>query len=236
MTGASTGAKRSRLADRGLDLYETPGEAVRALLAREPVPLLVWEPACGPGAIVRELRAAGRFVYASDLADYGAPMQAVQGWPGRDFLFERAGQGAPEVAAIVTNPPYMLATEFVEHAMRLAPMGYFLLRTAFLESERRQPLFASGMLARVLIFANRLPMMHRADWDGPRSTSTQSYAWFVFDRNHAGLPTVDWLDSARYRTPEEADRLRAEQREERARRKARKDASSCFLATENAGS
>ena len=44
-------------AERGLDLYETPESAVEALLHAEALPLTVWEPACGCGAIVRMLRA-----------------------------------------------------------------------------------------------------------------------------------------------------------------------------------
>ena len=45
-------AGRHALADRGHDLYETPPEAVLALLSAERLPQIIWEPACGPGAIV----------------------------------------------------------------------------------------------------------------------------------------------------------------------------------------
>ena len=65
--------KRAALAERGHDLYETPPEATRALLEVERLPHRVWEPACGPGAIVTVLRAAGHDVVASDLVDYGDP-------------------------------------------------------------------------------------------------------------------------------------------------------------------
>ena len=71
-----TSPQRHPLKDRGDDCYETPREAVHALLRVERIPSVVWEPACGPGAIVRELRAAGHIVHASDLVDYGR-------WAGR---------------------------------------------------------------------------------------------------------------------------------------------------------
>ena len=41
------------------------------------------------------------------------------------------------VAAIVTNPPFKNAGEFVAHALSLCPKVVMLLRLAFLESERR---------------------------------------------------------------------------------------------------
>ena len=54
----------------GNDLYETPELATLALLRAEPLPRKIWEPACGPGAIVRVLRDAGHRVIATDLIDY----------------------------------------------------------------------------------------------------------------------------------------------------------------------
>src|SRR5512142_3152061 len=95
----ATQANRAPLAERGDDLYETPPEAVRALLRVEDVPRVIWECACGPGSIVGVLRAAGHMVYATDLVDYGCPDSEAR----VDFLMERAPSFA--VDAIVTNPP-----------------------------------------------------------------------------------------------------------------------------------
>jgi ParB-like nuclease domain len=72
--GIVTGVAMSPYAERGVDLYQTPAAAVRALLDVEKLPRRLWEPACGPGAIVRVLRAAGHEVLASDLVDYGASL------------------------------------------------------------------------------------------------------------------------------------------------------------------
>src|SRR5262249_46930029 len=69
--GIVTGVGMHPYADRGVDLYETPAPAVRALLKEESLDGPIWEPACGPGAIVRVLRAAGHRVIATDLVDYG---------------------------------------------------------------------------------------------------------------------------------------------------------------------
>ena len=93
--------------------------------------------------------------------------------------------------AIITNPPFKLADQFVAHALDLAPRVCMLLRLAFLESERRTPILESGHLARIHAFRDRLPMMHRAGWQGPRASSSIPFAWFVFDRNRDGPATID---------------------------------------------
>ena len=100
MLDHSCQVQRHALAKRGDDLYETPDVAVDALLRVEKVPHRVWEPACGPGAIVRVLRAHGHDVFASDLVDYGDPTHFYR----RDFLMELApppGYGG----CALTNPP-----------------------------------------------------------------------------------------------------------------------------------
>lgn len=190
----ATGNRRERLAKRGDDLYETPPVAVRALMAAETLPHCIWEPACGPGAIARELRAAGHTVYATDLVDYDSPDQDEAGW---DFLLER--QLPIGAAAIVTNPPFKNADAFVAHALELCPRVVMLLRLAFLESERRRPILDGGQLARIHVFRKRLPMMHRAGWTGPKAKSGMAFAWFCWDRDHDGpaaLQRLSWEEFA----------------------------------------
>ena len=68
--------------------------------------------------------------------------------------------------------------------MRLCPRVIMLLRLAFLESERRTDILDGGRLARVYVFRNRLPMMHRAGWQGRCAASAIAFAWFVWDTAH----------------------------------------------------
>lgn len=183
---AVTGNKRAPLSARKNDLYETPAVAVEALMRHELVPGTIWEPACGPGAIVRVLRAHSRTVYATDLVDYASPDQDESGW---DFLLER--QLPLGVEAIVTNPPFKNAEEFVAKALDLCPIVMMLLRLAFLESERRCPILDNGQLARVHVFRKRIPMMHRAAWDGPKANSGMAFGWFIWRRDHQGPTTLN---------------------------------------------
>lgn len=191
--GLNTGNARAALAVRGDDLYETPTVATEALLRAEKLPECIWEPACGPGSIVGSLRKAGHRVYATDLVDYGCPESTA----GADFLMERY----PDfyVGAIVTNPPFKLANEFVAHALMLGiPKVVMLLRLAFIESERRRSILDNGTLARVYVFRNRLPMMHRAGRGtqvAKTNSSAMAFAWFVWEVGHTGpteLHRISW--------------------------------------------
>lgn len=189
MLDKSAQSGRAPLADRGDDLYETPACAVDALLRVERLPEIVWEPACGRGAIASVLRARGHQVYATDLVDYGYEDSQSR----IDFLME---QSAPYcVGAIVTNPPYKLAGQFISHALTLAPKVIMLLRLAFLEGTRRGIILDNGCLARVHVFRNRLPRMHRDGWEGKQASSSIAFAWFVWDRAHKGpteLHRLSW--------------------------------------------
>src|SRR5262245_52811880 len=176
---------RHSYAERGHDCYSTPPVAVEALLEVEALPYCIWEPCAGRGAITDVLRQHGHEVVATDLIDYGIPNQLS----GVDFLKTTAAPAG--VTAIVTNPPYKLAEAFVAHAIGLVPLAIFLLRLSFLESRRRTQILEGGALARIWVFRNRIPNLHRHDWVGPRASNAVPYAFYVFDRNHNGPITLD---------------------------------------------
>jgi hypothetical protein len=123
------------------------------------------------------LRAHGRRVVCTDIAIDGV-----------DFRDRRC---APERAqAIVANPPFSLAADFVRHGLKLVPKVVILERIQFLESEDRADIIDGGDLARVLVFADRVPRMHKAGWNGKRSSPAMCLAWFVFERGHLLQPVL----------------------------------------------
>lgn len=176
-------------ADRGLDAYFSPPEAVISLLRIEAdyLPTHVWEPAAGDGAIVRPFKAAGYKIVASDIEDYGLEDCQI----GIDYLKAQIPAG---VQAVVTNPPYKLAVRFAEKALHEVPYLALLLRTNFLESTARLPFFRKHQPARIWISSRRLPMMHRHGWKGPRAPSNTCFAWFIWDQNAQQKRVVDWFD------------------------------------------
>lgn len=183
---------RHPLTDHPRDFYQTPPEATRALLAHERLPHGLWEPHCGHGAIAEVLLDAGHAVVATDIENRGYQFQSGTG----SFLdYDRCPKG---VEAIVMNPPFSEAAIHVRHALMICPLVVALLRLTFLEAGNektesgRARLFCldRGHLARVLVFKSRLPMMHREGWEGPKSTSTTAFAWYVWDGDYVGPTTI----------------------------------------------
>jgi hypothetical protein len=165
------------------DFHPTPPQAVEALLRVENFAGPIWEPACGDGAIVSVLRAAGHDVVATDLNDRGLGGSV-------DFLLEQT----PLAPNVITNPPFKLGEEFAETALRLCSGKIaLLLRLVWLAGQRRRQLFEKAPLARVWVFSARLPMMHREGHEGPKNSSAIDFAWFVWDRTHTGRPEIGWV-------------------------------------------
>lgn len=175
-----TSGQRAKGDGHLLNLYQTPPEATQALLRAERLPKVLWENSCGPGAIVRVLRAAGHEVLATDLEDYRSPDQDLAHF---DFMMQTRLPFAG-IEAIVQNPPFNRANDFIRRSLELCPKVYALLRLQYLESTGRKDIL--DQLERVHVFSNRLPMLHREGWEGPRATNTQCFGWFVFNRYHLG--------------------------------------------------
>ena len=92
----------------------------------------------------------------------------------------------------IVDTPFKIVGKFTRHALDLAPpMIVFLLRLAFMETKGRSSILEGAGLARIHVFRNRLPMMHRAGWQGRKANSGMSFAWFVWVRGYAGPTTID---------------------------------------------
>ena len=157
------------------DQYETPEWATRALLPHLPSRIeVVWEPACGSGKMVRAMRGASFDVVASDIQT------------GNDFF--TAGYMAAD--AIVTNPPYSIAVDFIKEALlrMRSEKGFvaMLLRTDFDHAKRRRHLFADHPA-----FAKKLVLTKRIQWfEDSKSSPSFNHAWFIWDWQHQGAPTI----------------------------------------------
>jgi hypothetical protein len=171
------------------DLYETPNWVTRALIPHLPRSFkTIWEPACGTGKIIEALRGVPSIgFFASDivpLTDCGMV----------DFLCEPEMWCGAE--AIITNPPYELATEFCEHSVRLTEtvrgVVAMLLRTDFDHTQGRSHLFRDCPA-----FAKKLVLTRRITWFEPEPGSkgkspSFNHAWFIWDWRHEGPPTIGY--------------------------------------------
>lgn len=164
------------------DFYPTPPEGTMALLNVEKFTGLIWEPACGNGAICKVLIESGHEVMASDLVDRG------HGIARRDFLLE----WNEFVPNIITNPPFKMAVEFARNAIFLASDKVALLvQLRFLEGIERKKLFLDHPPSRVWVFAKRLPMPSGEE-DGTKG-GMLAFAWFVWDKTHIGPTQLGWI-------------------------------------------
>jgi hypothetical protein len=143
MSATNRGAQR--LAD---DFYSTPEWATRAIL-REIGPLApsrVLEPCAGTGAIVkvvREFWPSTRLeavdidpLRTNSLVGAGATHARCA-----DFLSLTPGPRAFDLC--ITNPPFSLAMEVIEHSRRFARDVVMLLRLNFLGSQDRAAFFSA---------------------------------------------------------------------------------------------
>jgi hypothetical protein len=179
---------RSRAA-RGFDQFDTPPIALETLFAHEPLLAglkTVCEPFCGLGNLVTAIRQRGLIVHASDIQDRGCPDSIVL-----DFL--DMTERPPDCHTLLSNPPYGIAMNSLEHAWALGfRLVVFLLPPSFLfTADRFERLHKRGHLCRVHALAERLQGMHDANFTGKKASQSQTHAWFVFDRDYCGPATIN---------------------------------------------
>jgi len=166
------------------DYYATHPSAVYPLFDVETFTQTVLEPACGEGHMSEAIKRCGKNVFASDLISrgYGSVI---------DFFDIEATE-----FDIITNPPYKLQSEFVEHAMNiLRDRGKvaLLLKIQFLESAKRQKLFEKYPPKHIYVFSKRARIAKNGDFENTGSALT-CFAWFVWQKGFYGEPTVGWIN------------------------------------------
>ena len=162
------------------DFYPTPQWVTRALMDRETFEGTIWECASGNGAMAEVIGTYGYSVFASDLRTG----KDVYGNEGIDFLKSDRIQ-----SNIITNPPFKLAEEFVEHGLKLCVKKLCLLaKLSFLEGQRRYTMFKNTPLKTVYVFSKRPSFT-----DQPNK-GLLAYAWFVWEKGYVGDPVIKWIE------------------------------------------
>jgi hypothetical protein len=160
-----------------LDRYQTPAWVTDVLVAHFPDldRRRIWEPAVGDGQMLCALAKHCPDVHGSDIDN------------GVDFLLQTNALGAD---AIITNPPYTLARQFIEHALVLtkstAGIVAMLLRTDYDHAMTRQHLFSGCSM-----FTKKVVLTKRIVWfDGPKAAPSFNHAWYIWDWMHKGPPVL----------------------------------------------
>lgn len=188
MTGALYGLYRKEGEERQAeDFYASDPRVVPPLLKVlgkewESGGKLIYEPCAGCGHISQILELYGHQVISTDLIDRG------YGVGGVDFLVDNFYDELP-YDAIITNPPYKHALEFVEKSIKIAPLVCMLLRIQFIESERRDKLYAENPPRYIAVFRKRANCSKNAEFPEGES-SPVCYAWFIWERGYKGNPEL----------------------------------------------
>ncbi len=174
-----------------VDYYATDPTTILPLLEREEFNL-IWEPACGEGHLSKELERLGKTVKSTDLINRGYGEGDV------DFLM----QINPCDYDIITNPPYSLAQEFVEHALYLQEKSNIenlktamFLKLTFLEGQKRKKMFEKRPPRKIYVFSSRQQCAKNGEFErysGGTGTAI-AYAWYVWHKGFTGKPEIEWI-------------------------------------------
>lgn len=141
----------------------------------------VLEPACGGGHLAEAMRERGILVTATDLYNHN------YGRWGIDFFSWEKYNGD----AIVTNPPYKYAREFVEHAIHIGcPKVAMFLKLTFLEGEKRYSLFKKYPPRYVAVCTNRIQCAKNGEPEEFAKSSAVCYGWFIWEKGYKGNPEI----------------------------------------------
>lgn len=165
------------------DVYQTPAWVTEAIIPHLKIDRrrTIWEPAAGDGQMVKVLRDHDFKVQSSDIRR------------GRDFL-----KKVVHVGAVVTNPPYSFAQEFIEHALACTEkergIVALLLRVDFDSGSTRRHLFAEHPA-----FSKKVVLTKRIEWFKPKiikgkkpSGPSENHCWMIWRWTNHLAPTIGY--------------------------------------------
>lgn len=181
------------------DFYETPAwateKAIEAMLVDGILNKYddVYEPCVGAGAISDILKIYGfENIRCSDIqtAEYIKGKKGINVYDLDDELCD----------VVFTNPPYNLMTQkdkdggsMLNEFLRISKHKVILLLNIFfLSSKERKELLEQSHLRHVYIHSDRVTMYPYGE-EKPKNGGTKMYAWFVWDKDYDGKPTLSWI-------------------------------------------
>lgn len=176
------------------DFYSTPFSMTQQLLDREDFTgsISILEPACGEGAILKVLKEHPTTNF-----------KRIEGYDlsqGKDFLKEDI-----QYDAIITNPPFSLAKEFILKAKEVSRNKFaMLLPLSYLHGEERYKEIYQDTnfpLSHIYVFT-RYPMLgDKLRDDGKYRTGMVVFAFFIWDKvkplSKEG-PIIKWISNQKY--------------------------------------
>lgn len=184
----SSKGRGQKLDPSGSDDYPTPAWCVHRLLEWWTPRMGVWvEPAAGNGSLIRTVDSCLSRVYTPEWWVYEVnpnkrvellDTKSVTRLKTASFLEQCVVE--EEVTAVITNPPYTYAAEFILKARELYPHAevVMLLRVGLMESDGRADFWRQVGIPDLGILPNRASFINAAS--GALKTDSTVYAWFVW--------------------------------------------------------
>lgn len=189
-----------------LDFYQTPAYATKTLIKNYEFNDwdVIWDPMAGNGAILKEFEKKvgyykrGINLYASDIVERDYKLDKVEDYFSPDLLKHDLFYGMTDYDknqfAIVTNPPYEHANEFLKHTFEkvLPSVCCVFLPVRYLEGQQRyNDIYSQYRPSKVLMYVKRLGCYKQADVDAGRVNergvgSAVAYMWLIFERGKWG--------------------------------------------------
>lgn len=196
-------AQRQKTA-QSLDFFPTPPWATRALiehvLCEDVSNQSCLEPACGTGDMARPLSEYFKHVESRDIFNYG--FGSIE-----DYTKTNKNE---KWDWIITNPPFILAEEFIRISIEKSKNGCaFLVRTTFIESIGRYNRIFSDFPPEIFAqFSERVPMVKgRLD---PLASTATGYCWLVWRKRQVQNPILKWIPPCRKRLEKPSDYMRSQ--------------------------
>ena len=170
----------------GADWYPTPTWGTEALLRYENFNGKILEPCCGDGSMAKVLSNSGYDVIASDLYD--------RGYGNQKDAFDYTNK----ISNLITNPPFNLAEELIDHFLPLVEEKLcLLLRTSFVEGVGRYNKFYANIdtrPSRIRTFSKRLTMVPGNSEPNVKVSGTVSFSWFIWDKkSYNNVTEFHWI-------------------------------------------
>lgn len=97
---------------------------------------------------------------------------------------------------IVTNPPYKIAKEFIERALKIIQPGRkvcMFLKLTFLEGKERKQFFLKNPIKTLYVSASRIKCALNGNFASVDSSAV-AYGWYVWEKGYTGQTIIKWIN------------------------------------------
>jgi len=176
MSATNRGSKRIKS-----DFYKTPQKTIEILLKNHKIKgTHILEPCAGDGSIIKPLRQYYNNLHITAIetrTEEEKKLNIISDNVIIDDFLNFYPQN--NFDTIITNPPYSIAQEILEHCFKISNKNteiIVLLRLAFLESKKRFNFWQKYIVNKLYVLSER------PSFTG-KGTDATAYGWFVFNNS-----------------------------------------------------